>query len=79
MYCITEYRVLGKKGEGTFSEVLKCQNVKDGGYWACKKLKHQYKRWVQMMTVLAGPRRFSPPSPSPTQMVGLMYVDLLVT
>ena len=40
----TEYRVLGKKGEGTFSEVLKIQNVRDGSYFACKKMKQQYDR-----------------------------------
>ena len=39
-----EYRFLGKKGEGTFSEVLKCQNIKDGTYWACKKMKQTYER-----------------------------------
>lgn len=33
---------MGKKGEGTFSEVLKCQNTRDGTYWACKKMKQQY-------------------------------------
>lgn len=38
-----EYRILGKKGEGTFSEVLKCQNVRDGTFWAAKKMKQLYK------------------------------------
>lgn len=37
-----EYRILGKKGEGTFSEVLKCQHIKDGTYYACKKMKQHY-------------------------------------
>jgi len=37
-----KYRILGKKGEGTFSEVLKCQHVKDGTYYACKKMKQRY-------------------------------------
>ncbi|XP_078592601.1 MAPK/MAK/MRK overlapping kinase-like isoform X3 [Branchiostoma floridae x Branchiostoma japonicum] len=37
-----EYRILGKKGEGTFSEVLKCQSIKDGQYYACKKMKQHY-------------------------------------
>ena len=40
----SEYRVLGKKGEGTFSEVLKCQSIKDSTYWACKKMKQHYER-----------------------------------
>jgi renal tumor antigen len=39
-----EYKILGKKGEGTFSEVLKCQNVRDGTFWAAKKMKQLYKR-----------------------------------
>lgn len=39
---LQKYRILGKKGEGTFSEVLKCQNIKDGTYWACKKMKQTY-------------------------------------
>ena len=43
-FSIPEYRILGKKGEGTFSEVLKCQNIKDGSYWACKKMKQHYER-----------------------------------
>uniref|UniRef100_H2YWW8 Protein kinase domain-containing protein n=1 Tax=Ciona savignyi TaxID=51511 RepID=H2YWW8_CIOSA len=43
---IAEYRILGKKGEGTFSEVLKCQHVKDGTYYACKKMKQHYDGWV---------------------------------
>ncbi|KAL4238951.1 hypothetical protein ACF0H5_003655 [Mactra antiquata] len=42
LYGKGEYRILGKKGEGTFSEVLKCQNIKDGSYWACKKMKQNY-------------------------------------
>ena len=40
-----EYRILGKKGEGTFSEVLKVQDVRDGNYFACKKMKQRYERW----------------------------------
>ena len=39
-----EYRILGKKGEGTFSEVLKVQDVRDGNYFACKKMKQRYER-----------------------------------
>ncbi len=37
--------MLSKKGEGTFSEVLKCQNVKDGTFWACKKMKQRFNRF----------------------------------
>eukprot|EP00118_Oscarella_pearsei_P028961 m.3360 g.3360 ORF g.3360 m.3360 type:complete len:410 (+) comp9303_c0_seq2:101-1330(+) len=38
-----KYRLIGKKGEGTFSTVLKCQNVKDGSFYACKRMKHSFK------------------------------------
>lgn len=41
-----EYQILGKKGEGTFSEVLKCQNLHDGTFWAMKKMKQTYRRFV---------------------------------
>jgi hypothetical protein len=43
---------LGKKGEGTFSEVLKCQDLKEGALHACKKLKHHYKRWALFQNFL---------------------------
>ncbi|XP_038632477.1 MAPK/MAK/MRK overlapping kinase-like isoform X4 [Scyliorhinus canicula] len=34
-----EYRLVAKIGEGTFSEVWKAQSLKDGTYYACKKMK----------------------------------------
>lgn len=37
-----KYRILNKKGEGTFSEVLRCQLKEDGSYWACKRMKQRY-------------------------------------
>lgn len=37
-----KYRILGKKGEGTFSEVLKCQNIENGQYYACKRMKQHF-------------------------------------
>ncbi|KAI6655978.1 MAPK/MAK/MRK overlapping kinase isoform X3 [Oopsacas minuta] len=37
------YCVLNKIGEGTFSEVLKCQSLKDGKIYALKKLKKPFK------------------------------------
>ncbi|CAF0727477.1 unnamed protein product [Didymodactylos carnosus] len=46
-----KYRILGKKGEGTFSEVLKCQNVRDGTFWACKKMKQLYKSMEEIQQV----------------------------
>ncbi|XP_064603016.1 MAPK/MAK/MRK overlapping kinase-like [Liolophura sinensis] len=57
-----EFRVLGKKGEGTFSEVLKCQNIKDGSYWACKKMKQHYESLDQVNNLreIQAMRRLSP-------------------
>lgn len=43
--CFSEYRLLGRKGEGTFSEVLQCQSLKDGAFFACKKMKQKYERY----------------------------------
>ncbi|XP_015205583.1 MAPK/MAK/MRK overlapping kinase isoform X2 [Lepisosteus oculatus] len=34
-----EYKIIHKLGEGTFSEVVKTQNLKDGNYYACKTMK----------------------------------------
>ncbi|XP_064402530.1 MAPK/MAK/MRK overlapping kinase-like isoform X2 [Halichondria panicea] len=36
------YRIAGRMGEGTFSEVLKCQSMADGQLYACKKMKQKY-------------------------------------
>ncbi|MFT7817325.1 MAPK/MAK/MRK overlapping kinase isoform X2 [Arapaima gigas] len=33
------YRIVQKIGEGTFSEVLKAQSLRDGRYYACKSMK----------------------------------------
>lgn len=37
-----KYRLVSKKGEGTFSEVLKAQNVKDNKYHAIKCMKNRF-------------------------------------
>ncbi|CAH1792534.1 unnamed protein product [Owenia fusiformis] len=57
-----KYRVLGKKGEGTFSEVLKCQSIKDGTYYACKKMKQHYDSIEQVNNLreIQAMRRLSP-------------------
>ncbi|KAL2099285.1 hypothetical protein ACEWY4_005765 [Coilia grayii] len=34
-----DYRIIKKIGEGTFSEVVKTQSLKDGKYYACKTIK----------------------------------------
>lgn len=39
------YKVIEKIGEGSYSEVLKCQSRLDGSTVACKRLKHTYRRY----------------------------------
>ena len=38
-----KYRLVAKKGEGTFSEVIKAQNIKTGTFHAIKCMKNTYK------------------------------------
>ncbi len=38
-----KYRLVAKKGEGTFSEVIKAQNIKTGTFHAIKCMKSTYK------------------------------------
>ncbi|XP_025105892.1 MAPK/MAK/MRK overlapping kinase-like isoform X2 [Pomacea canaliculata] len=59
---LQKYRILGKKGEGTFSEVLKVQNIKDGTYRACKKMKQSYDSIEQVNNLreIQAMRRLSP-------------------
>lgn len=57
-----KYRILGKKGEGTFSEVLKVQDIRDGTYYACKKMKQRYESIDQVNNLreIQAMRRLSP-------------------
>ncbi|XP_071500158.1 MAPK/MAK/MRK overlapping kinase-like [Diadema setosum] len=57
-----KYRILGKKGEGTFSEVLKCQQIQDGTYYACKKMKQNYQSLEQVNNLreIQAMKRLSP-------------------
>ncbi|XP_005093100.2 MAPK/MAK/MRK overlapping kinase [Aplysia californica] len=59
---LQKYRILGKKGEGTFSEVLKCQVIKDGTYRACKKMKQTYESIEQVNNLreIQAMRRLAP-------------------
>ncbi|XP_013363289.1 PREDICTED: MAPK/MAK/MRK overlapping kinase isoform X3 [Chinchilla lanigera] len=36
------YKAIGKIGEGTFSEVLKMQSLRDGDVYACKQMKQRF-------------------------------------
>ena len=42
----TDYRLMGKLGEGTFSEVLKVRNKRNAKYYAMKRFKKHFKRFV---------------------------------
>ncbi|XP_035232014.1 MAPK/MAK/MRK overlapping kinase-like, partial [Stegodyphus dumicola] len=42
MTAMQRYRILGKKGEGSFAEVMACQNMSDGQLYACKTLKRHF-------------------------------------
>ena len=44
-----DYKLAGRMGEGTFSEVLKCQSLLDGKLYACKKMKQKYDRCVSLI------------------------------
>jgi renal tumor antigen len=57
-----EYRILGKKGEGTFSEVLKAQSTKTGKYVAIKCMKNRFESMDQVnrLREIQALRRLSP-------------------
>jgi renal tumor antigen len=57
-----KYRLVAKKGEGTFSEVLKAQNVKDGKYHAIKCMKNRFETIDQVNNLreIQALRRLSP-------------------
>ena len=46
---MSEYRLIGKKGEGTFSEVLKAQCIKNGKYVAIKCMKNHFDSLEQVL------------------------------
>ena len=43
-----KYRLISKKGEGTFSEVLKAQSIKTGKYVAIKCMKNHFESIEQV-------------------------------
>lgn len=45
-YCLSGYKTIKKIGEGTFSEVVKTQSLKDGKFYACKTMKQTINRYV---------------------------------
>jgi hypothetical protein len=49
-----EYRLVAKKGEGTFSEVLKAQCIKNGKYVAIKCMKNHFDSLDQVRSTDSG-------------------------
>ena len=70
---LPEYRLIGKKGEGTFSEVLKAQCIKNGKYVAIKCMKNHFDSLEQVPpcpirpgpALPAEPIRHGAPTPNP--------------
>jgi renal tumor antigen len=58
----SEYRLISKKGEGTFSEVLKAQSIKTGKYVAIKCMKNHFTSLEQVNNLreVQALRRLSP-------------------
>ncbi|XP_055969701.1 MAPK/MAK/MRK overlapping kinase isoform X2 [Sorex fumeus] len=42
------YKAIGKIGEGTFSEVMKVQSLRDGNFYACKQMKQHFESIEQV-------------------------------
>lgn len=57
-----EYRLISKKGEGTFSEVLKAQSIRTGKYVAIKCMKNHFNSLEQVNNLreIQALRRLSP-------------------
>jgi renal tumor antigen len=57
-----KYKVLNKKGEGTFSDVVKAQSIKSGQYVAVKKMKHTFEsiEQVHALREIQALKRLSP-------------------
>ena len=64
LVCATEYRLISKKGEGTFSEVIKAQSLKNSQYVAIKCMKNQFDSIEQVNNLreIQALRRLSPHS-----------------
>jgi renal tumor antigen len=55
-----KYRLVAKKGEGTFSEVIKAQNIKSGTFHAIKCMKSTYKSADQVRSLYSWLRFTAP-------------------
>ncbi|KAM5340935.1 MAPK/MAK/MRK overlapping kinase isoform 4-T5 [Glossophaga mutica] len=59
------YRVISKIGEGTFSEVVKTQSLRDGHYYACKQMKQPFESSVEQANGLREVRALRRLNPHP--------------
>ena len=69
-----KYRLIGKKGEGTFSEVLKAQCIKNGKYMAIKCMKNHFDSLEQVNNLreIQALRRLSP-HPGVIKLIEVLY------
>ncbi|XP_039597749.1 MAPK/MAK/MRK overlapping kinase-like [Polypterus senegalus] len=69
-----KYRIIGKIGEGTFSEVVKTQSLKNGSFYACKKMKQRVESMekVNNLREIQAMRRLSP-HPNILQLHEVLY------
>ncbi|XP_073683213.1 MAPK/MAK/MRK overlapping kinase-like isoform X2 [Garra rufa] len=69
-----DYRTIKKIGEGTFSEVMKVQSLKDGKYYACKTMKQTIESVDQAHSLreVQAMKRLSP-HPNILQLQELIY------
>nr|XP_010342262.1 MAPK/MAK/MRK overlapping kinase isoform X3 [Saimiri boliviensis boliviensis] len=56
------YKAIGKIGEGTFSEVMKMQSLRDGNCYACKQMKQRFESIEQVNSLreIQALRRLNP-------------------
>ncbi|XP_044872611.1 MAPK/MAK/MRK overlapping kinase isoform X3 [Mauremys mutica] len=59
---MNKYKPIGKIGEGTFSDVLKTQSLRDGNYYACKQMKQHFESIEQVNSLreIQALRRLNP-------------------
>ncbi|NWZ29324.1 MOK kinase, partial [Asarcornis scutulata] len=62
IFLFLEYKLVGKIGEGTFSDVLKTLSLRDGKYYACKHMKQHFESIEQVnnLSEIQALRRLSP-------------------
>ncbi len=46
-----KYKLVSKKGEGTFSEVVKAQNIENGKFYAIKCMKSHFETIEQVSLI----------------------------